>query len=85
MSEKIPRVTNIEIYKSYKIIVLFENGIKKEYDLRKLIKENKNFSQLKDQLLFSTAKVDPGGYGISWNDEIDLSEYELWKNGKKVD
>ncbi|MCF2145869.1 hypothetical protein IQ276_005215 [Desmonostoc muscorum LEGE 12446] len=22
-----------------------------------------------------------GGYGIVWNEEIDLSEYELWKNG----
>jgi hypothetical protein len=26
--------------------------------------------------------VDPGGYGISWNDDIDLSEYELWTNGQ---
>jgi hypothetical protein len=25
-----------------------------------------------------------GGYGISWNDEIDLSEYELWTNGAEV-
>jgi len=24
--------------------------------------------------------VDTGGYGISWNDEMDLSEYELWNN-----
>jgi hypothetical protein len=27
-------------------------------------------------------RVDPGGYGISWNDHIDLSEYELWTNGE---
>ena len=25
-------------------------------------------------------KVDVGGYGISWNDEIDLSCDELWDN-----
>jgi len=29
-------------------------------------------------------KVDAGGYGISWNDDIDLSEYELWTNGKPI-
>jgi len=25
-----------------------------------------------------------GGYGISWNDDIDLSEYELWTNGVEL-
>lgn len=24
------------------------------------------------------------GYGISWNNELDLSEYEIWTNGKNV-
>ncbi len=27
-------------------------------------------------------RVDTGGYGISWNDAIDLSEYELWTHGR---
>jgi hypothetical protein len=31
---------------------------------------------------FNAVRVDPGGYGISWSDDIDLSEYELWTNGK---
>jgi len=31
-----------------------------------------------------SVRVDPGGYGISWNDNIDLSEYELWTNGQPV-
>lgn len=44
--------------------------------------ENPHFSNLKDKLLFSSVKVDVGGYGISWNDELDLSEYELWVKGK---
>jgi len=30
---------------------------------------------------FRALHVDAGGYGISWNDDIDLSEYELWTNG----
>lgn len=28
--------------------------------------------------------VDPGGYGISWNDELDMSEYELWTKGIEI-
>ena len=26
-------------------------------------------------------KVDCGGYAICWDDEIDISEVELWDNG----
>jgi hypothetical protein len=26
-------------------------------------------------------KIESGGYGLVWNEDIDISEYELWKNG----
>ena len=35
--------------------------------------------------LFEQVQVDSGGYGISWNDDIDLSCNELWENGTVVD
>ena len=31
--------------------------------------------------MFATVSVDVGGYGIVWNDELDLSYEELWENG----
>ena len=31
-----------------------------------------------------TAKVDSGGYGISWDDDCDLSENELWTKAVSV-
>jgi hypothetical protein len=31
-----------------------------------------------------SVRVDSGGYGISWNDDVDISEYELWTNGVEV-
>ena len=34
--------------------------------------------------MFNAVSVDPGGYGISWNDDIDLSCDELWEHGKVV-
>jgi hypothetical protein len=39
------------------------------------------FQLLKNDAFFKSVKVDAGGYGISWSDEIDLSEHELWTNG----
>jgi hypothetical protein len=29
-------------------------------------------------------KVEPSGYGISWTDELDCSEGELWEKGVEI-
>ncbi|EOD01908.1 DUF2442 domain-containing protein [Caldisalinibacter kiritimatiensis] len=81
----IPRIRDIKTKDDYTLIVFFENDKVKEYNVKKLIKQNKNFEILKDKIIFNMVKVDPGGYGISWNDNIDLSEYELWINGKEIE
>lgn len=67
------------------IEVEFENEIKKEYDIKKIINKWNVFESLKDNELFKKVKVDVGGYGISWNENIDLSCEEIWQNGKKID
>jgi hypothetical protein len=36
-------------------------------------------------VLFNSVHVDKHGYGIVWNDELDLSESELWINGLPAD
>jgi hypothetical protein len=42
------------------------------------------FSALENPELFEAVEVDTGGYGIIWNDDIDLSCDELWDNGVEV-
>ena len=59
----------------------FYNGISKKYDVKKLISKYKIFKILQDEELFNKVKVDTGGYGIVWNEEIDLSSEEIWNNG----
>ena len=39
------------------------------------------YEPLNDLTLFNSVVVDSGGYGVSWNDDIDMSEHELWTNG----
>ena len=34
--------------------------------------------------LFKYVKVDVGGYGVVWNEHIDLSCNELWENGTPI-
>jgi len=77
------KVVSVKATDDYKLLVTFDNGIVKEYDMKPKLNEWP-FELLKNKAFFKAVKVDPGGYGVSWNSEMDLSEYELWKNGKEV-
>lgn len=78
------KVKEVEPLQNYVLLVTFENGVKKYYDLNPLFKKWKVFCDLINiSGLYNNVKVDAGGYGISWNDNIDLSSNELWENGKE--
>jgi len=67
---------------NYSLLVQFENEEKRQYDIRRLVDEQDVFKALfYIPGLFEQVKVDSGGYGISWNDELDLSCNELYYNG----
>lgn len=78
MFHKIKKIETLEksILKAY-----FENGKIKYYDMKNVIKEIKALEPLKDQSIFEKAYVDAGGYGIVWNDEMDISSDEIYING----
>ncbi len=77
-----PKIKNIQVdSQHYILIVLFDNGVVKEIDFKPKLDEE-FYSDLKNKLLFEQAKVDTHGYGVSWNEDIDISEYELWNIGK---
>ena len=66
--------------KNQRLWVMFDEGSEKLYDCAPLL-AMKAFEPLQYVWFFNQVKVDAGGYGISWNDEIDLAESELWLNG----
>ena len=78
--EKIPRISHVEPLGQAELLVRFENGVDKTYDCRPLL-SRPQFRLLANPAFFRAVRVDAGGYGISWSDDIDLSEYELWVRG----
>lgn len=78
------KVKSVKSLDNYILEVVFENNIIKYYDVSNLFEKWTVFKQLKTiNGLFNKVKVDKGGYGIYWNEEIDLSCNELWENGYK--
>ena len=82
--EKYPKILNVETKNGKRLLVTFDNGIKKIYDCSSLLGSD-IFKSLLNDVLFNSVHVDKHGYGIVWNDELDLSESELWINGLPAD
>lgn len=86
MSDKITfyKVNSVSPLKNYELSVHFWNGVTKIYDVKPWFKRQPVFKTLKKNSLFEHVHVDGQGYGISWNDDVDLSCNELWHGGKTV-
>lgn len=79
------KIKDVKPLDNFILKVTFENKVIKYYDVKLLFNKYVVFNSLKNiNNLFEQVKVDIGGYGISWNDELDLSCNEIWENGKDV-
>ena len=79
------KIKNVSALPEYKLSVQFAEGVTKIYDVKPLFEKIPLFAELKDNAEFACVSVDVGGYGIVWNDDLDLSCDELWENGVQVD
>lgn len=78
------KIKHVKPLENYILEITFQNGIIKHYNISTLFKEHPMFLPLANiNGLFKNVKIDTGGYGIFWNDEIDISCNELWNNGYK--
>jgi hypothetical protein len=78
-----PKIHAVRATENHQLLVEFENHEKRQYDV-KLLLNNEMFADLKNVAFFKNVKVEQGGYAVSWNDDIDISEYELWRNGSVI-
>lgn len=79
MFHKLKSVTPLP---DYTLLANFSDGSVKSYDFRPLLDHMEVYAPLRESPAFwASAAVDPGGYGVSWSDDIDISAEELWEHG----
>ena len=79
------KVKEVKPIDDLKLDVLFTNGIRKIYDVKKAMTYYEPFKELENNpYLFKQAKVDCGGCAVFLNDEIGVTEWELWEMGETV-
>lgn len=76
------KVKEVQPLAEYDLLVSFDNGEKKLYNIKPLFDKWEAFNAFRiTKGLFEQVRVDTGGYGISWNEDIDISCNELYNNG----
>jgi len=78
-------VEKAEALPDFHLSVSFRAGESKVYDVRPLMAKHEAFRSFGlTHGLFEQVKVSVGGYGVYWNDDIDISCNELYANGKQA-
>ena len=80
------KVKAVTVLPNFRLSVQFAEGVTKIYDVKPLFQKWASFKALESSPnLFSDVEVDAGGYGIVWNDDLDLSCDELFENGEMIE
>lgn len=76
------RIKEVVPLENFVVLVIFQDGVEKKYDIKQLLDRFPQFKAFENEKgLFEKVTVDAGGYGIAWNDELDLAADEIWCNG----
>ena len=79
------KIKSVAALPDFVLNVQFSEGITKQYDLKPLFDKYPMFAPLKEhQELYYSVTVDVGGYGVIWNDDIDIACDELYFNGETI-
>ena len=78
------RIHSVNPLPNKHLLVCFWDNTVKQYNMEPLIRSIPAFQILEEPVLFNHVRVDAGGYGVTWNDNLDLSCNELWEKGEIV-
>ena len=76
-------IKTVNTIDSHTLLVIFQDGTEKTYDIRQLYDDYPCVKLFEEEpSLFEQVKLfGNSGYGIYWNDDLDLSANELWHSG----
>ena len=75
---------DLKLLDDFKIDVIYQDGNIIRFDMTNLFEELPQFKQLKNNGLYLNGHIDRGGYGIVWNEELDIDATYVYHHGKKV-
>ncbi len=77
-------ITEIKPKENLILEAVFADGEIIRFDVKTMFEKYPVFRSLENEELFKNVKIDGVGYGISWNDDLDLSSDGIYLRGEHV-
>lgn len=79
------KVEDVLVLEGMSLLIFFRNGEIRKCSLREYFERHKKFKALlMYPAHFEEVKVQAGGYGICWNEEMVISDKELYQMGEEI-
>ena len=72
--------TNLQFLDNVTVEVTFQDGKVFQYDMSQMFNKYPQLKALENRSLFLSGHLDPGGYGIVWNDELDFDAMHNYRD-----
>lgn len=77
--------TEVRFLEDVTIEVSFQDGKVVRYNMSSMFSKYPQLIELKkNRKLFESGHLNPGGYGVVWNDELDFDATSIYENGMIV-
>lgn len=77
------KAVDLKLLSGTALEVTFQDGRVKQYDMLTLFDKYPQLRALQDPVLFQAGRL-MGGYGIVWNDELDVDAETIYQDGQLV-
>lgn len=77
------KAVDLKLLSGTALEVTFQDGRVKQYDMLTLFDKYPQLRALQDPVLFQAGRL-VGGYGIVWNDELDVDAETIYQDGQLV-
>lgn len=79
------KIAAVQPFSGSELIVWFADGEARLFDVEEFAKNNNEYATLTDEEVFATATLAAEGYGVSWDNDLDLGCKEIYEASKQID
>ncbi len=79
------KATKVKFLEDVMLEMTFQDGKVIKYDMSRMFSKYPQLEELrKNRQLFENGRLDPGGYGVIWNDKLDFDAMSIYEDGEVV-
>lgn len=79
------RATRVRFLEDVVLELTFQDGRIVRYDMSNMFSKYPQLEELRtNRQLFESGHLDPGGYGVIWNDDLDFDAMSIYEDGEVV-